>query len=343
MRLQEVRVEYPALKLTVGGEVWFEWPPMIITTHSIKTLRKRIEAYTRGHIQKASSALREALEGEEDEDEYGVIKSFTLPEISLTEGETVLLYSSPFSMKATNVDLSIWHLYSNAIKGKPSAVADSCATAISDQGVKIIFKEDNIALHCNVVMDRWSWRWTALLTDTMFKYETGKEVRIKYGNFLHNALWRVYKKTDIQEIDKKTLATLTWLGLTMFPNTILSQGEKVLIELDQIDPSNYPSLVSQFGGALLGTRPADTPVCDFAEKEGFVDISRSGVVTPTDRGKQWLIDHCKELLKGNCTEKRMLELVPYMPMEHLSEFLASSKEKVREAAKKRADELEGRE
>jgi len=339
MRLQEVEAILPDVRVVVDGEIEVETEPFTIVKETIKGVRKWVQSRTYKFISQATQATRQAVSPKTDRP----VHTLVIPAIEVVvDGDCVCRFTS-YEAASRKADLGKWSISNGFYQSVPNIVADACAIAIEQHGVKLTFKQDGISINCILVRSLRSWNWQLRLTETMLKYELGKEVSVRYGNFLHNALYRIQADERAAfapelGVDPKTIATLRHLDLLRGTN-LSPKGYSVLNTLGELDPSTVPSLVLIFAGALFGTQPFNSPVFNFAEREGFIQNSK-GKTKTLDKGVEWLVENCYRILHHpNCTESRRQKLIPYMPLSHLAEFIASSDEGTRSAARKRADEL----
>lgn len=341
---QEIEVEFAEVSVVSENKIIAQLKPLITKKKTIKGIRSGVEKHVQDFIAKATHQTRALLDYTLEVPLY----DYRLPEVKVIASGEIVCHSHPYRIESKLVELSRWNIPRSAKSEIPGIVADACTKVIESQEVAITLKDDGVTLNCPLQQNYGNWSWKLLLTQTMLTYELGKNVNIKYGSFLHNALWRInLDPNDLlpfpeENIDPKTYATLKKLKLITVTGEVAPQGHHVLRELGEIDPSKEPGLVTLFTGTLFGAHKGDTPVFNFAKHGGFmlVDGNKTFTARPSMKGGEWLVDHAMQILHhSNITEARRLQLIPYMPLSHLPAFIASSEEKVRKAAKKRGDEL----
>lgn len=336
MKEQEIEVRFPDIRIVVDSYYELELKAFKRKVRTIKLLRTLTQKHTSRFMQAVVKFVK-------DNTGYGKrpLNTVHLPKVEvITDGDVVC---SLGEYRATAiVDLGKWFIPSTLVKKMPSAVADVCAKVIENKGVEIVFKGNGATIPCTLRRNNLqSWAWQLHLTEVILKYELGREVKIKYGSFLHNALWLRYEDADhwnLNDIDPKTIATLNRLEL-LNGGEVTNKGKQVLTELEEIDPSVTHSLIILFAGALFGTQTKNTPVFQFAKENDFIG---SGNYTPEilQKGQEWLIDNCETILnRPNCPDKRRVQLIKFMPLDRLPVFLAHSSTEVRLAARSRAAAL----
>jgi len=336
MKDQRIVVALPDIQLIIDGTVAAQLEPFAKEVSTLKILRRAVENHIHRFIRRVNTvASKEVVTTKRP------LRDFRFPGVKVVHGDKILCRFSEFSGYA-KLDLGDWRIGSTLSK-VPSVIADTCAEQISGRKVATTFVDYGITFPCTIERKaergRSMWTWQFLVTETMIKYERGKEVNIKYGSFLHNALWRLNKEWRVDEMEAATIETLRALGLANMVR-LTPRGSDILEDLATIDPSDTPSLVIPFAGVMVGYATEATPMFHFATDNEFMRDRPTGGPEILQRGREWLIDNCLTIIShSNCSNERKLKLVRYMPLEQLPVFLAHEDSKIRSAARARANEL----
>lgn len=337
MKAQEVSVKFPNIQLLVGGEVVEQLKTYTTYVETVKRLRANVEQYTKRFIDDVTSSTRSVYRKDKGEDLHTIRPSIEV----LVEGCRAF-YVSAVEIESKR-SLSKWGLPSGIGMKFPTAVAHTCLNSLEAVGVSITFPENEMTIDCPLRGNKGNWNWNLILSEVMITYEQGKEVKIKYGSFLHNALWRLNEELDPFRTSLENLQTFTTLQrLGLVEHEVLPKGEQVLEELKEIDPSDVPSLITLFASILLGSQSESIPIIQFVREHDFIKRPGTSNAELLSKGKNWLLDNCVAIVTStSCPNDRKLALVGYMPYSHLPIFLAHGNEGLRKAAKKRADMLGG--
>jgi hypothetical protein len=330
----KVRVEFAKIKVEINNEIVSQLLPLDITVHRLEDLRRYVENWLFSFTSSTSRIIYKALSNFTRPTYY-----FTIPAIRVmaNNDNVCACRFSSFSGGAEELDISRWAMLSSLISYIESVVTEVCTNEIIKKGVDLAFTDGTI-INCTVIK-RSRKKWELLLTQSMLKYARGGGVRIRYGSSLHNILWQIKEAKDVQ-IEPKIRESLAKLELIDSEGHIVPRGERTLEELNEINPSTNPKLVMPFASALLGYELEAIPISKFVRDNDFVrNINHRGQ-NITAKGKEWLVDNCYKILQHkSCTNGFKIELIPYIPMECLSEFLASNSETIRMEARRRAREL----
>lgn len=342
MKGQEIVVLYPSVQFIVGGEVEATLEQYRCYVNTIKELRGVVESHTKKFVSTIITSTRKVYNYKGSETEL----SFSSVEVTVEDERK--LYMGPVTMEASH-PLATWQLPTAVADRMPHAAGNLCADAIETLGVQIMFLEYGITVECLLQRSNRGWGWDLMLSEVMVTYEQGKEVKIKYGSYLHNALWRLARGLDSftpAPEDLQTIVTLERLDL-IGKAKLVPNGVYVLEELEKINPSEVSSLVTPFAGVLLSTQTELTPMGHFAVDRGFIERKDDRYTTPQvpdllTNGKDWLTANCLAIVNSSsCSETRKLSLVEYLPLKWLPSFLTHASAKIREAARERANRLEG--
>lgn len=227
------------------------------------------------------------------------------------------------------------------------------------KGVEVTF-EDGTVVKVPMVHKK-GWRFDINISTSMINRTMGKHVPVTYGNFVHNALYKI-QNGDGSHVSNKAKAALTSLGyVTKDAKSVTSTGAMALARLAEVNPAEDKSCRMKFTRALVSDHDPTTPAFTFASENGYVryveedeqpreywyigDYEKRGPVArfyPTKKGAQWLEANCEKILKHHsCSQTRRLQMIPFMPMSHLNVYLTSKEQNIRLMAKARLDVIEG--
>jgi len=227
------------------------------------------------------------------------------------------------------------------------------------KGVDVTF-EDGTVVKVPMVHTK-GWRFDINISTSMINKTKGKHVPVTYGNFVHNALYKV-QNGDGRNASNKAKAALTSLEfVTKDAKSVSSVGAMALSRLAKVNPAEDKSCRMKFTRALVSDVDPTTPAFTFASENGYVhyveeddepreywyigDYEERDPVArfyPTKKGAQWLEVNCEKILKHHsCSPTRRLQMIPFMPMRYLNEYLTSEKQNIRLMAKARLDVIEG--
>jgi len=231
------------------------------------------------------------------------------------------------------------------------------------KGINVTFKDGTVIKVPMVHIKKNSWKFDINISTSMINKTRGKHVPVTYGNFVHNALYKIQKNRDKLHVSTKAKAALTSLGfVTKDAKSITSIGAVTLGRLEKIDPAEDKSCRMKFTRALVSGIDPTTPAFTFALENDYVhyveeddepreywyikdfELDRDPISRfyPTKKGAQWLEANCEQILRHHsCSQTRRLQMIPFMPMSHLNVYLTSTKQHLRLVAKARLNALEG--
>ena len=205
---------------------------------------------------------------------------------------------------------------------------------------------------------KWGWQFDINISDSMINKVAGKRVPVTYGNFVHNALYKMSKEGDVN-VSNKAKATL--ISLEYVKNgSITETGCRILEVLEeQINPATDKSCRMKFTRALFEEDDPFLPAFTFAKDNGYLhwvyetDSAEPWYVNhfgdrkesqyyPTKKGAKWLEENCVRILKHHsCSAKRRFDMISFMPAEYLNAYLTSKDPEIRRRATMRLDVVEG--
>lgn len=229
------------------------------------------------------------------------------------------------------------------------------------KGVDVTFEDGTVVKVPMVHRGRQGWRFDINISTSSINKTMGKHVPVTWGNFVHNALYKLQNE-DRFHVSDKAIATLVSLGfITKDTSNVTSTGAIALSKLEQVNPAEDKSCRMKFTRALVSDTDPTTPAFTFALENGYVhyvaeddepredwymddfgDREPPPRFYPTDKGAQWLEANCEKILKHHsCSATRRVQIIPFMPMSYLNEYLTSEDQMKRLAAKARLTALEG--
>ena len=139
---------------------------------------------------------------------------------------------------------------------------------------------------------------------------------------------------------------------------ITSEGEATLERLARVDPSKDSSCRMKLTRAMFYRNDPTLPAFEWAKNNGFIEYVKSNAMPrlswyvyddpdtdttsrgacwyPTRIGAMWLEQNAKKILRHHSTSKtRKIEMIPFMPLDYLGEYLSSPDGDVRELAERR--------
>lgn len=162
-------------------------------------------------------------------------------------------------------------------------------------------------------------------------------------------------------VSPKAKATLTALGYIKIENgdcTITAAGQVVLDRLAKHDPSIDSSCRMKLTRAMFCTKDPTLPAFEWARDNGFIEYVKENATRqpwyvkddvyrfcwyPTKVGAAWLEKNAKKILRHHsCSTTRKVEMIPFMPLGYLNEYLSSPNKDTRNLAERRLQTIKAR-
>lgn len=164
------------------------------------------------------------------------------------------------------------------------------------------------------------------------------------------------KKALIRSVSQKAKATLIELGYIKNGDyAITVQGQDALDRLARIDPSTDPSCRMKLTRAMFCIKDPTLPAFEWAKNNSFIEYVKADATPrqpwyvedkacwyPTKIGAAWLEKNAKKILRHHSASKtRKVEMIPFMPLGHLNEYLSSPDKDTRDLAERRLQVIKG--
>lgn len=279
-----------------------------------------------------------------------------LPEVKLVIGETVMTVLEPCTVKVDSAKK-----IKSAIKGKIPKdhifwdMKRKIINVLKD-GVDIELGDGTvIALAMN---HQHGWQFDIPISTSMLNKAVGQHVPVTYAAFVHNGLYKL-KHGDAFHVSPKAKATLIELGyITNGDYVVTNAGQDVLDRLAKTDPSTDSSCRMKLTRAMFCRNDPTLPAFEWAKNNDFIAYvsndteprqpwyvyddplsntsSRGATWYPTMRGAEWLEKNAARILRHHsCSKTRKVEMIPFMPLDHLSEYLSHQDKDIRGLADRR--------
>lgn len=323
MEKQQVKIEFPEIKVVIGSKETIIMKPITITAADAKQIKQAIKGkIPRDHvIRDMKKAMIEQLK-------HGV-------NIELADGTVVAV---PMEHKhGWQFDVSI---------------STSMINKASGQHVPVTYAN--------------------FVHNALYKLKHGDSVSpeaqaelIKLASPKAKKALVEARATLIRSVSQKAKATLIELGyikngdyvraLPVF-YVVSAKGVSVLEHLSRVDPAADPSCRMKLTRAMFCKKDPTLPAFEWAEANGFIEYVRADAMPrqpwyvsdyrpgkprgacwyPTEIGAAWLEKNAVRILKHHsCSATRKGEMIPFMPLSHLSEYLSHTKKDVRDKAERR--------
>jgi len=210
------------------------------------------------------------------------------------------------------------------------------------------------------------WLFEIPISVSMLNKATGHHVPVTYAAFVHNAMYKI-QHGDASRVTPKARATLIELGYIINGDIITSEGEATLKRLARVDPSKDSSCRMKLTRAMFCRNDPTLPAFEWAKDNGFIEYVKANAMPrqpwyvydelaqslvsvvpsssgnprgacwyPTRIGALWLEQNAKKILRHHSASKtRKIEMIPFMPLDYLGEYLSSPDGDVRELAERR--------
>lgn len=207
------------------------------------------------------------------------------------------------------------------------------------------------------------WLFDIPISVSMLNKATGRHVPVTYAAFVHNALYKI-QHGDASHVTAKARATLIELGYIINGDMITREGESTLERLARVDPSKDSSCRMKLARAMFCRRDPTLPAFEWAKDNSFIEyvkantkprrpwyvydesassIPRGACWYPTRIGAMWLEQNAEKILRHHsASRRRKIEMIPFMPLDYLSEYLSDSDDDVRGLAERRLQLIKGR-
>ena len=343
MKPQAVTINLPKVKVTINDILVAELKSTTIQARGVKDIKNSILDLENQFYMDVSNYLKNPLEP-------ASAKLIVRAEL---EGKEIVKYevttratssTKDFSLMSSNSARRVMKIILQALQAYPIEIILANGSTLTSS-VRYLL-DDNIKIRI-------------MLTQKGLELADKGQVSISYGSNEHVVLYGVSQGT--WQHRTASLITLTYLSLvedkvpaagnvqSTGRYVLTEEGERVLGELDQIDPSTCPELVPYFASRLLRVSYNNTSEFDyfFITDGGFCEPTKDQVPyykKVTDKGRKWLEEHSSELLKKwtlkRGTQDKVKALIPYLSLRQLPQFLASEYATIRKLAQKRLEELQ---
>jgi len=281
------------------------------------------------------------------------------PEIKLVIGDTVMSVLKPYTVRVDAAkDIK------SAIKSK--IPKDTIFWTMKQKIIRALKKGVNIKLADGTVVSlamnhQHGWQFDIPISTSMLNKATGQHVPVTYAAFVHNGLYKL-KHNDAFRVSTKAKATLIELGYVNGDYTITVLGQDVLDRLAGTDPSTDSSCRMKLTRAMFCRQDPTLPAFEWAKNNNFIEYvkantmprqswyvlhealpSRGACWYPTKIGAAWLEKNAVRINKHHsCSTTRKIEMIPFMPLSHLSEYLSHTDKDIRGLAERRLRILQAR-
>lgn len=210
------------------------------------------------------------------------------------------------------------------------------------------------------------WLFEIPISKSMLNKATGRHVPVTYANFVHNALYKI-RHGDESHVSPKAKATLIELAYIISGGIITKEGEAALERLAQVNPSKDNSCRMKLTRAMFCRNDPTLPAFEWAKDNGFIEYVKANAMPrrpwyvydelaqalvsvvprssgnprgacwyPTRTGAMWLEQNAAKILRHHSASRtRKIEMIPFMPLDYLSEYLSDSDDDVRGLAERR--------
>lgn len=280
------------------------------------------------------------------------------PEIKLVIGNTVMHLLGPCTISADEAKK-----IKSAIKS--NIPRDAIFWDMKQEIIRELGKGIDIELADGTVVSlamnhQHGWQFDIPISTSMINKATGQHVPVTYAAFVHNALYKL-EHDDVFSVSTKAKATLIELGYIINGDyTITKAGKAVLDRLAKVDPSTDSSCRMKLTRAMFCRNDPTLPAFYWLQQNGFIEYvktftmprqpwyvldqsaSRGACWYPTRIGAEWLEKNAIRILKHHSASRtRKIDMIPFMPLDHLSEYLSSTDIGVRELAEYRLHVIKG--
>jgi len=281
------------------------------------------------------------------------------PEITLVIGNTKMSVLKPCTVRVDTVKK-----IKKAVKSK--IPKDSIFWIMKQKIIRELGKGVDIKLADGTVVSlamnhQHGWQFDIPISTSMINKATGQHVPVTYAAFVHNALYKL-DHDDVFRVSTKAKATLIELGyITNGDYTITAAGKAVLDQLAKVDPSTDSSCRMKLTRAMFCRNDPTLPAFDWLKQNDFIEYvkaftmprqpwyvldqsaSRGACWYPTMIGAAWLEKNAVRINKHHsCSTTRKIEMIPFMPLSHLSEYLSHTDKDIRGLAERRLRILQAR-
>lgn len=285
------------------------------------------------------------------------------PEIKVVIGSKEMIILQPITVTATDAKQ-----IRQAIKGRipRDSIFWDMKKAMIDQlghGVNIELGDGTVvAVPLN---HKHGWQFDISISTSMLNKASGQHVPVTYANFVHNALYKL-NHDDESRVSQKARATLIELGYTKkgYLNELTTKGALVLERLSRVNPAADPSCRMKLTRAIFCRNNPTLPAFEWAKDNGYIEYVNANIEPrqpwyvfdhlssgnprgacwyPTKIGAAWLEENAVRINKHHsCSATRKIEMIPFMPLSYLSEYLSHADKDVRGLAERRLRILQAR-
>lgn len=285
-----------------------------------------------------------------------------LPEVKLVIGDKVMTILEPCTVRVDSAKT-----LKSAIKGK--IPKDHLFWDMKQKMINVLKKGVDVELADGTVIaltmnHQHGWQFDIPISTSMINKAVGQHVPVTYAAFVHNGLYKL-QHGDAFHVSQKAKATLIELGyITNGGYVVTKAGHEVLGRLAKTNPSTDSSCRMKLTRVMFCRTDNTLPAFEWAKNNNFIEYvgademprqpwyvcdnrsednaNRGACWYPTTIGAAWLEKNAARILRHHsCSTTRKVEMIPFMPLDHLSEYLSHPDEDIRGLAERRLRLVKG--